>query len=220
MPRANRYIISGQVYHLTHRCHNRQFLLKFARDRDAYRMKLRQAVAQFELSLLDHCLTSNHVHLLACAEDPEQISGFMQMAAGECAQSYNRRKQRRGAYWEDRFHSTMIEPGGHLERCMVYIALNMVRCGVVSHPREWPWCRYQELMGLRQRFRILDFERVLALLGGVSAAEFRQHYEALIKERIAKDERKREAQWTEAIAVGSEKFVREMAAVIKGRQQL
>src|SRR5512134_3358353 len=172
MPRANRYLVPGQVYHLTHRCHNRQFLLRYARDRHAYRMKIRQAVVRFEVSLLDYSLTSNHVHLVACAEDPERISCFMQMVEGEFAQAYNRRKRRHGAYWEDRFHSTMIEPGGHLERCMVYIGLNMVRCGVVRHPREWPWCGYQELMGMRQRFRILDFQRLLGLLGGVSPAEF------------------------------------------------
>ena len=119
MPRANRYFVPGQVYHLTHRCHNRQFLLRYARDRHAYRMKIRQAVVRFEVSLLDYSLTSNHVHLVACAEDPEQISCFMQMVEGEFAQAYNRRKRRHGAYWEDRFQSTMIELGGHLERCMV-----------------------------------------------------------------------------------------------------
>jgi len=220
MPRANRYFVSGQVYHLTHRCHDRQFLLKFARDRNAYRMKLREALCRFEVSLLDHCLTSNHVHLVVCATGPEQISRLMQMVAGEFGQSYNRRKQRSGAYWEDRFHSTMIEPGGHLERCLVYIVLNMVRCGVVRHPREWPWCGYEELMGLRRRFRVLDVERLLELLGGVSTAEFRQHYEGLISERLAKDQLGREPEWTEAIAVGSEKFVRETAEYIKGRQQL
>jgi len=220
MPRANRYFVPGRVYHLTHRCHNRKFLLKFARDRDAYRRKLREGIAQFEIALLDYSVTSNHVHLMACAEDPEQISGFMQMVEGEFAQNYNRRKRRHGAYWEDRFHATMIEPGGHLARCMVYIDLNMVRCGVVPHPREWAWCGYQELMGLRQRFRILDFDRVLELFGGGSAAAFRQHYEALIQERIAKDQMKREPEWTEAIAVGSERFVREMAVAIRGRRRL
>ena len=27
MPRANRYFIPGQIWHLTHRCHKREFLL-------------------------------------------------------------------------------------------------------------------------------------------------------------------------------------------------
>ena len=54
----------GGIFHLTHRCHNRSFLLKFARDRDAYRAKLREHLKQFDVALLDYCLTSNHVHLL------------------------------------------------------------------------------------------------------------------------------------------------------------
>jgi hypothetical protein len=32
MPRANRYFIPGYVWHITHRCHKREFLLKFGRD--------------------------------------------------------------------------------------------------------------------------------------------------------------------------------------------
>ena len=75
-------------------------------------------------------------------------------------------------------------------------------------------------MGLRRRFRILDFERVLQLLGGVGAAEFRRHYEGLINERIAKEELSRQPQWTEAIAVGTEKFVRQIAEETRGERQL
>ena len=38
--------------HPTHRCHNRAFLLMFARDRDAYRAKLREQLARFDVALL------------------------------------------------------------------------------------------------------------------------------------------------------------------------
>ncbi len=37
MPWANRYMLPRQLYHVTHRCHDRSFLLKFARDRSDYR---------------------------------------------------------------------------------------------------------------------------------------------------------------------------------------
>ena len=33
MPRANRYFLPGYIWHITHRCHKKEFLLKFARDR-------------------------------------------------------------------------------------------------------------------------------------------------------------------------------------------
>jgi hypothetical protein len=32
MPRANHFFLPGNVWHITHRCHKREFLLKFARD--------------------------------------------------------------------------------------------------------------------------------------------------------------------------------------------
>ena len=72
---------------MTHRCHNRAFLLKFARDRDIYRSILRRQLEEYEVWLLDYCLTSNHVHLLLEAEDRHQISGLMRDVAGEFARA-------------------------------------------------------------------------------------------------------------------------------------
>ena len=75
MPRANRYILPGYVYHLTDRCHDQKFLLKFAKDREQYRRRLREAVREFKVSLLTYNTTCNHVHLVAYADTAEQISG-------------------------------------------------------------------------------------------------------------------------------------------------
>jgi putative transposase len=36
MPGVNRHYITGYVWHITHRCHKKGFLLKFARDRRLY----------------------------------------------------------------------------------------------------------------------------------------------------------------------------------------
>ncbi|HEV8644030.1 MAG TPA: hypothetical protein VGR01_00495 [Burkholderiales bacterium] len=36
MPCADRHFLPGQVWHITHRCHQKAFLLKFARDRQHY----------------------------------------------------------------------------------------------------------------------------------------------------------------------------------------
>ena len=33
MPRANRYFLPGHIWHITHRCHKKEFLLKFTGDR-------------------------------------------------------------------------------------------------------------------------------------------------------------------------------------------
>ncbi len=36
MPRANRYFSPSFLWHITHRCHKKEFLLKFARDRECW----------------------------------------------------------------------------------------------------------------------------------------------------------------------------------------
>ena len=220
MPRANRYIVPGNIYHLTHRCHDRKFLLKFARDRDGYRRRLRQAALEFEVSLLTYNLTCNHVHLLVYADDARQIAGLMQRAAGESARDYNRRKERSGGFWEGRYHATMVDSGEYLWQCIKYIELNMVRCAVVPHPCDWSWSGYHELMGSRKRNRLLDVRKLLSLVRANDVAEFRVHLNAALREAIAKDELKREAKWTEALAVGSRTFVEAVAQKVRHRRNL
>ncbi len=67
------------------------------------------------------------------ASGPDSIARSIQLVAGRTGQEFNHRKTRKGAYWEDRYHATVIEDGEHLLRCIVYIDLNMVRAGV-GHP--------------------------------------------------------------------------------------
>ena len=219
MPRANRYILPGYIYHLTHRCHDRKFLLKFAKDRDGYRRRLREAVRKHGLSLLSYNITSNHVHLIVFSDYVEQIAQVMQSAAGEFARDYNRRKKRRGAFWEGRYHATIVDSGEYLWECLKYVELNMVRCGVVQHPCEWEWSGYRELMGQRRRNCLLDVNKFLQLLGNPSLEEFREHFEDALVEMIAKDQAKRQDQWTASLAVGSQEFIAEVEPKVRNRQQ-
>jgi hypothetical protein len=39
MPRAHRHFLPNHVWHITHRCHQQAFLLKFARDRGRYTLR-------------------------------------------------------------------------------------------------------------------------------------------------------------------------------------
>ena len=61
MPRANRYHLPGYVWHITERCHRKEFLLKFVRDRRAWMGWLYRARKRFGLCVLDYTVTSNHV---------------------------------------------------------------------------------------------------------------------------------------------------------------
>ena len=85
----------------------------------------------------------------------------MQLIAGRTGQEYNQRKNRKGAFWEDRYHATAVESGSHLIQCLVYIDLNMVRAGVISHPEEWPFSGYNEIQRPRERYGLIDHDRLI-----------------------------------------------------------
>jgi putative transposase len=207
MPRANRHILPGHSYHVTHRCHDRAFLLKFARDRQAYRSWLRRGLARHDISLLTYCITSNHVHLLLRAETTDELASFMQYVQGNSARAYNKRKSRVGAFWSDRYHATMIEDGMHLWRCLRYIDLNMIRAGVVGHPGEWEWTGWKELMGERTRNRLLNLDALVSALNSNTIEKFRTSFQSDIKEHLACGRPPRESCWSEAVAIGSPDFV-------------
>jgi REP element-mobilizing transposase RayT len=76
MPRANRHHIPGQIWHLTHRCHKKEFLLKFSKDRKRWLHWLFEARKRYGLEILNFTVTSNHIHLLVLDGDREVIRLF------------------------------------------------------------------------------------------------------------------------------------------------
>jgi len=176
MPRAKRYHIPGYIWHITHRCHKREFLLKFARDRRKWQSWLFEAKKRYGLSILDFTVTSNHIHLLVFdSGDRQSIARSMQLIAGRTAQEFNQRKNRNGAFWQDRYHATAVESGKHLRKCIVYIDMNMVRAGAVKHPSEWECCGYQEIQKPKQRYALIDRERLYSVVGSGMGRSFALH---------------------------------------------
>ena len=212
MPRANRHYVPGLIWHITDRCHKREFLLKFSRDRKRWLYWLYQAKKKYGLCVLNYALTSNHIHLMVFDKGKVNvIPDSIHLVASRTAQEYNERKSRSGAFWEDRYNATAVESDSHFLRCMIYIDLNMVRAGVVCHPKEWRYCGYNEIVSNRQRYRIIDSSKLINLLNLKSRSELRAIYEASISQEIGADNLKRESMWTESIAVGSKIFVEHIA---------
>lgn len=104
-------------------------------------------------------------------------------------------KKRKGACCYDRYHATILEKGERLLRCVVNINMNMVRAGVVDHPRDWVHGGYVEIQNTRWKLyphwflkamspgRIQRFERFQkAHLKWVNAAL--TYYNHLVKRAI------------------------------------
>ncbi len=210
MPRAHRYYLPGHVWHITHRCHQKKFFLKFAKDRRRWVHWLFEAKKRYGLCVLNYVVTSNHIHLLVKDRGNGEIASSMQLVAGRVAQEYNLRKKRKGAFWEDRYHATAVATDEHLVHCLLYIDFNMVRAGVIQHPGEWPEGGYAELQSPLQRYGVVDRVALMELLGINDYERLkteRKHWvDEAFKGRSCFFERV--PCWSESLAVGPMEFVK------------
>ena len=72
---------------------------------------------------------------------------------------------------------------------------------------------------LRERYRILDFERLVEKLEARDIEEVREAYCGLIERRVGAEHFARESRWTEPVAVGTEGFVGQVAGEL-GRPRI
>ena len=223
MARAKRHYIPRQIWHITQRCHKREFLLKLIKDRRKWLQWLFEAKRRYGLVILNYTVTSNHIHLLVLDEKGRDvIPDSLKLVAGRTGQEYNLRKKRKGAFWEDRYHATAVESEQHLLRCLAYIDLNMVRNGVVSHPSDWSFGGYNEIQKPRKKCVLIAYQKLSELAGFATYDAFQRSHKELINESLINGNNCRQAQWTESIAVGSNSFVEaikdKLGALAKGRK--
>ena len=160
-------------------------------------------------------ITSNHVHLLVVdTGEREVIPKSMQLVAGRTGQEYNQRKNRKGAYWEDRYHATAVESGEHLSRCIAYIDANMVRAGVVEHPSMWSFSGYNEIQKPKRKNILIDYERLQGLFGAESYDQLRSSHKGWIEQYLVNGLKRRQDIWADSVAVGSKSFVEKVKSLL------
>jgi len=225
MARANRHFLPGYAWHITHRCHKKEFLLKLVKDRQRLLYWLFQAKKRYGLCILNYIITSNHIHLLVYdkGRNPDHIPRSIQLIAGRTGQEYNQRKNRKGAFWEDRYHATAVQDDSHLIKCINYIDLNMVRAGGVDHPRKWKQSGFNEIQNPRKRYGLINYDFLMKLLGFSDYDSLKTAHNQWVESALDQINKKDPA-WTRSIAVGDKQFIEKTKALLgdkaKGREEI
>lgn len=89
----------------------------------------------------------------------EQLSEFMKEIKQTFSRYYNKRHNRKGFFWSDRFKSVLVENGDTLINCLAYVDLNPVRAGIVERPDDYRWnsLGYHQQTNNKKHFLSLDF---------------------------------------------------------------
>ncbi len=75
------------------------------------------------------------------------LSEFMNGLLKRFTRWFNRRHERTGTLWEERFKSVIVEQGIPARTVAAYIDLNPVRAGMVADPADYRWSGYGEAVG-------------------------------------------------------------------------
>lgn len=68
------------------------------------------------------------------------LSSFMKDVNRTISVDVNRRRNKVGSIWGERFKSVLIEEDAGLLACMIYVELNCVRAGIKASPSTYRWC--------------------------------------------------------------------------------
>jgi len=89
---------------------------------------------------------------------------------------------------------------------MVYIDLNMVRAGVVSHPSEYKSSGYTEIQNPPRRYNIINREVLLDYFSMRNEGDFQQEHRGWVNYELKHSSLTRNRDWSESIAVGDKEF--------------
>ena len=94
--------------------------------------------------------------------------------------------------------ATAIETDQHLAQCIIYIDLNMIRAGEVTHPGDWVTNGCNEIQNPKQRYSIIDFESLMSLFNFTDLIEFQKLHREWVIESIHKIISVSESMWSES----------------------
>ncbi len=141
MPRRARSISASGYVHLIVRGIGKQLLFEDAHDYRYYLDKLKLYCMDTGVRVCAYCLMDNHVHLLVKGE-ASSIVLLMKKIGVSYSWYYNKKYDRVGHLFQDRYKSEPIENETYLLTAFRYILKNPQKAGICSAD-QYPWNSYR-----------------------------------------------------------------------------
>jgi len=127
----------------------------------------------------------------------EDLSEFIRDAKQGFSRFYNKRHNRRGFFWSERFKSVIVDNGDTLINCLAYIDLNPFRAGIVEKPEEYRWSSIGYHVQRNNEDQFLSLDLGLKEFGHKNPSERLRHYRRFLYEKggIVDIEKEREREF-------------------------
>jgi REP element-mobilizing transposase RayT len=147
-------------YHVLNRGVEKRDIFLDDQDYCVFLKYLADAHQRFEFKILSYCLMPNHYHLFVHLKSGD-LSPVVRYFSQRYAQYFNRRRQRIGPLFQDRFKSLSVDRDAYALALSRYIHLNPVYAHLVERPELYPWSSYSAYLGKKFCPEWLELSTVL-----------------------------------------------------------
>jgi putative transposase len=149
MPRGARLDFPGTLHHVIIRGIEKKNIVCGDGDRQDFVGRMGKLAHQTETAIYAWALMTNHAHILI-RSGPPGLSVYMRRFLTGYAAGFNRRNQRRGILFQNRYKSIVCDEETYFLELVRYIHLNPLRAGIVQTLQDldkYRYCGHSVIMG-------------------------------------------------------------------------
>jgi len=149
MPRQARLDTPGTVHHVIIRGIEKRHIVDDNKDRKSFVDRMGSLGLETNTAIYAWAVMGNHAHIFL-RSGPLSLSNYMRRLLTGYAAFYNRRHNRHGHLFQNRFKSIVVQEDAYFQEIVRYIHLNPLRAGIVgtiSELERYPWCGHSVILG-------------------------------------------------------------------------
>ena len=159
MPRFPRKHIKTSFFHVITQGINKSYIFDKSEDIKYYIKLIYKLSKEHEIEIIAYCIMNNHAHMLIKTKKSDELSKYMQRLNCTYARYYNKKYDRVGYVFRDRYKSEGIYDEQHLYNCIKYIYDNPVKAGICSKAKDYPYSNYKIITKeIKENYTFMDID--------------------------------------------------------------
>jgi len=131
--------MNTSFFHIMSQGINKEYIFNSEDDKEKYMRIMKDTKEKIPIIILAYCVMNNHIHILFNEKNVEQLTKYMHKVNLLYAKYYNRKYDRVGYVFRDRFKVQPIYTEKYLCTCVKYIHDNPVKANICQKAQEYKY---------------------------------------------------------------------------------
>lgn len=159
MSRNPRNYLNTSFFHVITQGINKSYIFNREEDIKHYIKIMYELSREQNVKILAYCIMNNHAHMLIETKEIAELSKYMQRLGTKYGKYYNKKYNRVGYVFRDRFKAEGIYNEEHLYNCIKYIYNNPVVAGICKNAKDYPYSNYRKIdANIKENYIFMDVD--------------------------------------------------------------